>query len=115
MKPFNKSLLPWNRTSNFPGFSAGTGQASDPVQGSEPEYQQVYWIPVSSSNVDAISWNSGADYKLWVRFKDKGDGNGSPVYSYDATEDQYDDMFAASSKGRYVNHILKLLPYKREW
>ena len=108
MKPFNRqapSSLPWNRTSGSQGFRQGDGHRTDPT--SDEGLRELYWVPVSSSNVDAISWSDQADYGLFVRFRD------GAVYQYQASESQYDDMFGASSPGRYVHYVLSQLPYRR--
>lgn len=100
MKPFDRNLMPWNQRSHQPGFRQGEGYAADTPG-------ELYWVPVSSSNVDAISWNAGADYPLWVRFRD------GAVYAYDTTEDVYDEMFGASSPGRFVHTVLSRMAYRR--
>ncbi len=100
--------LPWEEVSGYPGFRAGEGQQADRTD-ADTGPAELYWIPVSSSNVNAISWNEGADFKLWVRF------HSGAVYKYDVDEDVYDEMFSASSQGRFVWHVLRMghFPYER--
>ncbi len=111
-KPSSPPSLPWERVSHYPGYTEHNNPAVDNVEG---ESQAIAWIPMGSSNVDAIAWVEAADYKLFVRFHDKGDGKGSAVYQYDVNEDVYDSFFSASSPGRYVWFVLRKggYPYRR--
>ncbi len=110
--PMNLSKLPWNNVSGHPGFSEGDYHFTDSVEGDEG-LKELHWIGMGSSYVDAIAWVEAADWKLWVRFKDRGAGK--VVFKYNATEDQYDDMFSAASPGRFVNYVLNSLEYAQVW
>jgi hypothetical protein len=98
--PAAPPLLPWERTSHYPGFR----------QGHPPEGRG--WIAVTSSNVEAIRWDEGDAYPLKVRFLAK-DGRPASEYEYAVPFDVYDNMFAASSMGRYVYYVLKSYPYRK--
>jgi hypothetical protein len=67
--------------------------------------EELVWTPVSSSNVDAVAWAQGADYKLWIRFN-----NGS-VYAYGAPRVLFDDILTTPSKGRFVWQVLRQSSY----
>lgn len=81
---------------------------------------ETTWINVRSSNVEAIRWvgpqgltPKGA-YGLQVKFLAKG-GRPSRVYAYDVPFPVYDEMFEASSKGKFVWFALRAnnYPYRR--
>ena len=57
--------------------------------------KSITWVPVSSSNINAISYNHNTQ-TLSVRFKSSGEYRFYSVPSY-----IYDGMLKASSKGRY--------------
>lgn len=58
------------------------------------------WIPVSSSNVDAVRWAPAEPYPLQVQFR-------SGVYGYVAPYWMYEAILYAGSKGKAVNYFLK--------
>ena len=103
MGPFDKQSgqLPWNQTSHYPGY-----QVHASPFGLVQDTGEVGWIPMGSSWVSAISWRPDETYKLWVRFHD------GHVEKFDATEDDYDDMFGASSPGRFVHYRLNPLSHE---
>lgn len=70
------------------------------------------WIPVTSSNVAAIRWAEGHEYPLEVKFRAKGRWP-ETIYAYRVPFAVYDDMFAASSQGKFVWNVLRHYPYRR--
>lgn len=88
----------------------GTFRTEPDTSGIDQENLNAPWIPVSSSNVEAIRY-VGGNYGLQVRFKSKG----WEYAYYDPTPGLYEDMLAAPSKGQFVWYRLRLggVPYTR--
>lgn len=59
------------------------------------------WIPVSSSNVDALRWVPDSPYPLQIRFQKNA------VYGYAAPYWQYEAILYAGSKGKAVWYYLR--------
>jgi len=60
-------------------------------------------IPVSSSNVSSVGYDPGSK-TLEVEY------NNGEVYQYDGVpQDRYEELMAATSKGRFLNAVIK--PY----
>lgn len=73
-----------------------------------PENWEVPWIPVSSSNVEAIRW-VGGNWGLQVRFKKKG-----WEYEYHVGHGAFQQMLHAPSKGQFVWWLRRSkVPYHR--
>lgn len=79
------------------------------TSGIDPEDLSQPWIPVSSSNVEAVRW-VGGNYGLQVRFLSKG-----WEYGYHVPYETYEAMLAAPSKGSFVWYALRNtgVPYTR--
>lgn len=86
----------------------------------QPREAPGEWIPVRSSNVQAIRWTGTPNetrrgsYSLQVKFLPRG-GRPSSVYAYDVPWDIYDELFSASSKGKFIHYelIANRWPYRR--
>lgn len=64
------------------------------------------WVPVSSSNLNAVAYENGI---LYIQFK-----SGS-IYSYDnVPQSVYQELMSASSHGKYFSaYIRNSYPYRR--
>lgn len=86
----------------------GITAAPEVTRDIDPEDLTTDWIPVSSSNVDAIRW-VGGHWGLQVRFKKKG-----WEYAYHVPYSTFDEMLSASSKGKFVWYMRNAgIPYHR--
>lgn len=69
--------------------------------------QKINWDQVESSNVDALFFDERSG-TICVRFINGG------LYSYiGATQEVYSGLRMAPSIGRYLNNVIKSLPYTR--
>lgn len=68
--------------------------------------RETAWIPVQSSNVQAIRWMPDHPYPLQVRFRSTKLHPAS-IYGYQTPFEIYDDFFAAPSMGRFVWNVLR--------
>lgn len=77
-------------------------------------FEEAAWVPVSSSNVEAVRFVSGNEYPLQVRFLAKG-RRPSSVYEYKVERYVYDEMLTAGSQGKFVWHELRArgYPYRK--
>lgn len=91
----------WQRISHHPGYHVH-GSPFGLVQ----DTGEVGWIPVGSSNVEAIKWVETDQYPLKVKFLAK-DNYPSRTYEYRVPLEVLDDMFSAGSMGRFVWQVLR--------
>jgi hypothetical protein len=68
----------------------------------------LYWIPVVSSNLDAVAYDA-ATSTLYIRFKSSG------TYAYsNVPKHVYEGLMSASSHGEYhAAYIKNSYPYRR--
>ena len=92
---------------------AGIGGMEGRFAGIEQELEPTTdWIPVSSSNVEAIRW-VGGQYGLQVRFLAKKRWPSS-TYEYNLGYSTFRAMLEASSKGKFVWAMRHAnIPYRR--
>lgn len=72
------------------------------------EFDQLEWIPVTSSNLDYVAYTPGIG-RLWVWFKRKNGTNPKfSVYAYDhVPQTVFDAMMNASSHGSYFSRHIR--------
>ncbi len=84
------TTIPYGKGSSVSSFTQSNKYQTSPS-----------WIPVSSSNINAISYNHN-NQTLSIRFKSSGEYRFYSVPSY-----IYDGMLKASSKGQYFHRNIR--------